>query len=166
MATFAQIQEEIGNMLDIPEEELTEEQKAEMDAYLDMLGNQEAEKVDGFAQFIKLESARAEALKEEGRRLSSKAKTAENRIAWLKNRYLTIMQNNGLKKVKGDLYSLSVRATPTVIITNENAIPDDGIYIKTKIERTPDKIAIKEGLKGGLEIPGCELGTSYSLQVR
>lgn len=89
--TFAQIQAEITAMLDIPDDELDESQRQAMDAYLEELGIQEAAKIDGFAQFIRLESMRADSLREESRRLAVRAKTAENRIGFLKNHYLEIM---------------------------------------------------------------------------
>ncbi len=49
MPTFAEIQEEIRNMLDIPDEELDEDQNAAMDEYLNELAKQESEKIDSFA---------------------------------------------------------------------------------------------------------------------
>ena len=61
--TFDDIQTEIAAMLDIPDEELTDEQRQVMEDYLDELGVAEAAKVDGFAQFIRLETASAEAMK-------------------------------------------------------------------------------------------------------
>lgn len=67
LPSFEAIQAEIQNILetydnpnnDLGEYSLTlnEEQQAELDAYLEMLGTQEAEKVDGFAQFIKMSEA-------------------------------------------------------------------------------------------------------------
>ena len=80
MPNFADIQAEIAAMLDIPDEELTDEQRQVMEDYLDELGVAEAAKVDGFAQFIRLETASAEAMKEESKRLAAKAKTKENRV--------------------------------------------------------------------------------------
>lgn len=73
MPSFSEIQEEIQNMLEISDEELNDEQKAAMDAYLDELATQEAAKVDGFAQYIKLETARALPI---GRRLWNTVSTA------------------------------------------------------------------------------------------
>ena len=77
--TFAQIQEEIRAMLDVPDEELDDAHKALMDAYLDELGQQEADKADSFAQFLKLEGERARLYRDESQRLAAKAQTAERR---------------------------------------------------------------------------------------
>lgn len=170
MPTFNSIQEEISAMLAIPDEELDPEQKAELYAYLDDLGKMEAAKVDGFGQFIRLEEDRIESLKAESKRLSDKAKSVQKRIDYLKTRYRDTMQANGLKKVQGQIYSISVRRNERV------SAPEDQqtlaklwqsfpTYIKQKMEYSADKPVIKEALKGGLEIPGCQLVESFSLQV-
>jgi hypothetical protein len=161
--TFAQIQEEIAGMLDIPDDELNEEQRLALDAYLEELGSQEQEKVDNFAQFVRIEGARAEALKAEAARLASKARTAANRISYLKERYLDAMQRNGLQKVRGQIYALSVRASDVVTITNEAILPEKFVLEKTTI--MPDKLAIKDALKKGESVPGAILDKSYSLRV-
>ena len=161
--TFAQIQEEIAGMLDIPDDELNEEQRLALDAYLEELGSQEQEKVDNFAQFVRIEGARAEALKTEAARLASKARTAANRISYLKERYLDAMQRNGLQKVRGQIYALSVRASDVVTITNEAILPEKYVMEKTTI--MPDKLAIRDALKKGEAVPGAILDKSYSLRV-
>lgn len=163
MPTFMQIQDEIAGMLAIPDDELTDEQRETMCSYLDMLGDQEADKVDAFGSFLRLESARAEALKAEAARLASKARTAANRISFLKEKYLDAMQRNGLRQVRGQVYALSVRSTDVVTITNEVMLPKRFVVEKTTI--MPDKLAIKDALKKGEAIPGAILDKSYSLRV-
>lgn len=165
MPTFEQIQTEIGAMLSIPDEELSEEQRLAMDAYLDELASTEASKVDGFGQFIRLQSALAEACKEEAKRLAVKSKTAEARINFLKAKYIASMQGAGIKKIAGHAYTLSIRENESVAITAQvETLPT--VYRKEKITVEPDKIAIRNALKGGVEIPGCTLGKTYSLQIR
>lgn len=165
MPTFETIQEEIAGMLSIPDDELTDEQRAAMDAYLDELGKQEANKVDAFGQFLRVQSATADACKKEAQRLASKSRTAEARIDWLKAKYLDIMHSNALRKVQGNAYTLSVRESDAVAVpTDLTALPE--IYLRRKESVEADKAAIKEALKAGQVIPGCELRKSYSLQVR
>lgn len=161
--TFSQIQEEIRNMLDVPDDELSDEQREVMCSYLDELGSQETDKVDAFGQFIRIEAARAEALKAEAARLASKARTAAGRIAFLKSRYLDAMQRNGLQNVRGQVYALSVRSTDIVTITDEAKLPERFAVKKTTI--MPDKLAIRDALKKGEAIPGAILDKSYSLRV-
>ena len=54
MPSFVAIQDEISAMLSVPDEDLTDEQRALMCEYLDELGSQEQDKVDAFAQFVTL----------------------------------------------------------------------------------------------------------------
>ncbi len=164
MPSFSDIQDEISSMLSIPDEDLTPEQRAAMSAYLDELAGQEADKVDAFGSFIRVESARAEACKKEAQRLANKAKTAEGRIAYLKHLYLCTMQSNGLKKVQGGAYTLSIREADSVDVTDVTSLPD--IYIRRKETVEPDKVVLREALKGGIEIPGAVLVKTQSLQVR
>lgn len=174
MPSFAAIQEEIQNILetydnadnDLGEYSLTlnEDQQAELDAYLEMLGTQEAEKVDGFAQFLRMSESQQSALKSEADRLLKRAKSLENTRNYLKMRYLQVMEAHGLKKVSGSTYTLSRRATKCVQINNEEDIPDE--LWREKVTREPDKRVIMEMLKIGKEVPGCQLAESVSLQVR
>lgn len=152
-------------MLSVPDEELTDDQRAMMDAYLDELGQQEASKVDAFGMFLKVQAATADACKKEATRLAGKAKTAEARIIWLKTKYLHIMQSNNLRKVQGNAYTLSIRESDAVTVPLDlNSLPD--IYLRRKESVEADKTVIREALKGGLDVPGCELRKQYSLQVK
>ena len=174
LPSFEAIQAEIQNILetydnpnnDLGEYSLTlnEDQQAELDAYLEMLGTQESEKVDGFAQFIKMSEAQQAALKAEADRLLKRAKALENTRNFLKSRYLEVMERHGLRKVSGSTYTLSRRATKCVQINNEEDIPDE--LWREKVTREPDKRVIMEMLKDGHEVPGCQLAESVSLQVR
>lgn len=163
--TFNDIQQEVTAMLSVPDEDLTPEQREAMELYLDELAKLESEKIDGFGQFLKLQSALAEACKEEARRLTAKAKAAESRLAWLKEHYTTTLRNSGLKTVSGSAYTISVRESVAVAVTARvDELPE--LYCRTKTTREPDKAVIKEALKEGLDIPGCALMKTYSLQVR
>lgn len=164
MATFNEIQLEIADMLAIPDEELTDGQKALLEAYLEELAEMEREKIDSFAQFAKLELERAENIEEEGRRLSAKAHAIKNRIQYLKSRYLGIMRARGLQKISGKAYTVSVRKTDAVCVQDPHAVPAE--FWREKTERNVDKLAIRDILKQGGEVPGCALESSFSLQIR
>lgn len=174
LPSFSAIQSEIENILetydnpnnDLGEYSLTlnEDQQAELDAYLEVLGTQEAEKVDGFAQFIRMSEAQQAALKAEADRLLKRARSIENTRNFLKSRYLEVMERHGLKNVSGSTYTLSRRATKCVQIINEKDIPDE--LWREKVTREPAKQDIMALLKVGKEVPGCQLVESVSLQVK
>lgn len=171
MATFAEIQEEISNMLDIPDDQLDESQRKVMDEYLDELGGQEAARVDAFSQFIRLESARAKALKEESDRLAARAKAAQNRINGFRQHYAAIMADHGLRKIQGEVYTLSLRKSESVEVDDSR----ENLFDLEKIDPTlvrcreiiePEKAKIREALKAGLALPHCRLVEKSSLQIR
>ena len=165
MATFAQIQAEIESMLSIPDNMLTDEQRATMDAYLDELGQQEADKVDGFGQFLRLQTARAEAMKEEAKRLSAAAKCIENRLERLKLYYVGVLRVSGLQRVSGKVYTLSTRKSERVEVpVNVSGLGE--AFVRRKVTIEPDKKAICDAIKSGQEVPGCRIVESYSLQVK
>ena len=174
LPSFAAIQAEIENILETYDStendlgeysmQLNDDQRAELDAYMDMLGTQEAEKVDGFAQFLRMSEAQQAALKAEADSLAKRAKSLENTRNYLKMRYLQIMERHGLKKVSGNTYTLSRRSTKCVQILEEDVIPEELWRVKTT--REPAKQDIMALLKIGKEVPGCQIAESVSLQVK
>jgi hypothetical protein len=163
MPSFTEIEREIRNILSIPDEELTDEQRQAFEEYAEMLAGQEEDKVDGFVAFIRSEDARADFLREEAKRLTNAARCIESKLARLKTHYQYTMQSHGLKRVNGKAYSVSLRATPVVLVENEQQVPT--IFWRTKTETSIDKTAVRDALKSGAVVPGCSLGKSYSLHT-
>lgn len=164
MATFEQIETEIMTMLDVSDDELTEEQKATMDAYLQELAQAEANKVDNFAQFVKVQTARAKAIREEAQRLSARARAIDNRIAGLKEYYQRNMGTFGLTKIQGGIYTVSLRHNKAVLVEDGalDALPIE--YKSIKVE--PRKTEIKRALEAGQELAGCSIVETQSLNIR
>jgi Gp157 protein len=68
-----------------------------------------------------------------------------------------LMDRAGLRKIELPAATLSIRAgVPRVIITDETALPPDCVRIRTE----PDRIAIKERMARGEQIPGAEMSNS------
>ena len=164
MPAIKDIEMEIANVLDVDEGELNEEQIMALDGYLEELAGQEASKIDGFAQFCRLQGERISALEAESKRLARRAKSLERGMNYLKGNYLHTMQEHGLQKLAGNVYAVSIRKMPVVRIEDEQAIPAE--YWTEKIERSVSKTAIKDAIKAGQEVPGACMAESYSLQVR
>ena len=165
LPTFSSIQEEISAMLALPDDELDLEQRQLMDAYLNSLGTLEARKIDNFCQFLRMESARIDALRAESQRLAGMARTAEKRITYLKTSYLGIMQTHGIyDRIRGSVYTLSIRTIPVVVVDEPDLVPQE--FWNVKEERSIDKMMVKSRLKAGHAVPGCSLKNSYTLQAR
>ena len=116
------------------------------------------EYIESIARFKALADA-ADARIKEMQRIK---KTAENIEKRLKESMQWAMKTLGKDKVEVGLHKLSLRSSTAVSITDETAIPAEYIIVETKI----DKMRIKEALKNGATIPGAELQTNTSIQIR
>lgn len=162
MPSLANIEQEIQNMLDLAEYELSEEQQQALEQYIDELGEQEADKVDRMVSFIRRQLELAEYCRREARRLSKKAMSAENVAQRLKDHYLAVMTSNGLEKIKGNAYMLRIGKTEVVDIPDDWDGIDDK-YLKVTVE--PRKADIKKALKAGEKVGGCTLAPSLFLRI-
>ncbi len=164
--SFEAIEDEISTILDLSDEELTEEEKEKVDEYLAHLGRQEAEKIDGFCKFLRFEAQRVDALKAEADYLRKRAKSAEKKITYLKGLYANIMKDKELKKIQGKVYSLSLRKSESVFVNDESIDTLDEKYVRITISKEPNKTAIKEALKNGEKISGCCLYEKYNVIIK
>lgn len=161
--SFADLQLEIQNMLEIDDNLLSEAQKDAWYKYMDELGQAEADKVDAFSSFVRIELGRAKALREEAAALTKRAKAAESKIEKLKAHYMYVMANAGLTKVSGKTHSIRVGQTKAVAVA-EGAVeflPDE--YVIRKAE--PCKSAIKDALEKGVMLPGCSIVERQHLTI-
>ena len=162
------IEMEISGVLEVIDEsgetELTEEQKADIESYLAELGQQEADKIDGFVGYCRMLEKQAKALKEEAAYLEARAKTRENTLKFLKQSYQGVMEQNGLKKLSGQLYSVSMRESKSCRVEDESLIPEE--YWTVKTTRTLSKADALAAMKRGESVPGCAIGITHSLMLR
>ena len=121
------------------------------------------EKSDNYVKMIKNLDADVEAYKNQEKIFNKKRKTAENKIAWLKKNLQSSMELQGRKKVKTELFTISIQKnTPSLDITSEDNIGDE--YYK--IERTLNKKDLLNDIKEGLIIDGVGIKQTESLRIR
>jgi hypothetical protein len=110
-------------------------------------------KVEQIIAVCKNEQAYADALKEESKNLSERAKATENRIASMKDYIARSLETAGKKSLKAGIHQVSVRApSKSVEITDASAIPPEFVEYDTVIN--PDKLAIKHQIEAGIDVPG------------
>lgn len=99
-------------------------------------------KIENCAKYIKNLSSNLEALKAETDRLNARMKTINNAISDMKARMLSALKETGIEKVKGELFTISVRANggklPVIVDVKTEDLPDDLV----KIEEKPDLEAL------------------------
>ncbi len=85
-----------------------------------------------------------------------------NRLGEIAGEYLrNNMEASGISKIQCPLFSITlVAGRDSVAISDESAIPDDFLNVKTVI--SPDKTAIAKALKDGQEVAGASLQRGQS----
>lgn len=110
-------------------------------------------KVEQILAVCKNESAHAEALREESKRLAERARLSENRVARLKEYVARSLETAGKKSITAGLHEVTVREpSRSVEITDSGALPAQFVEYETTIKA--DKLAIKKLIDAGQEVPG------------
>lgn len=126
-------------------------------------------KADGYGSYVADQTARAAAIKEEEQRLAKRRKAIENRLARLKAYAAETLHFMGKTKVEGELYTLTVQATPPRAVLNDDVLPSNlppGFVrvIPEKVE--PNMAEILSALKDGAELPFARMERGLTLRVR
>ena len=120
-----------------------------------------SEKIENIALWIKNLEADAEAFKKEEEAFEERKKAAANKAESLR-RYLDTALNG--QKFATERVSVSFRSSKAVQIAENTELPAE--YIKTKVEKMPDKKKIGDALKNGIAVPGCALVTNRNIQIK
>lgn len=170
--TFAEIEHAINGILAAYEDTaegmgddtaLMEQFNAEVEATIAALGNEEADKIDGYGQFISKLEAEEARLATVIKNLSARKKSISGKIDAIKGHLLAVMELFGQKKISGNVFVASIREGKSVGITDPNIIPES---FRRVIPETwePDKKAIKEALAVG-DVPGAVIVTSRNVHI-
>ena len=174
MANIYELTGQFLQLLDMLEDEEVDEQ-----VIMDTLESVEYEiedKADGYAKIIKALEVDVDGIQKENDRLTSRKKTYENRIKWLKQNLEMCMRATGKKKFTTDLFSFNIQKNGgkrklTIDVDVEN-IPEE-YRIKQPDAVNGDKLReyLKEngleGQDGSLNCEWCHLEPQgESLRIR
>ena len=113
-------------------------------------------KTTNVAKYIKNLEHTAEGIKEVESRQRKRRNSIEVKIKYLKEYLRHNLEKTNTEKVESSEISITIQKNPhKVVITDENIIPSD--FFETKELHSIDKAKVKEALKNGDEVPGCEL---------
>jgi len=130
---------------------------------LDEIQGELTEKADNIVRYMRNLNAEAEALKAEETALYKKRKAAENKAERLKAYLAAQMTLCGLRELRAGLFKLRFQPTaPAISIVDESAVPEKFHRVKVEI----DKLAIRDALKNGEEVPGIEVQRGETLVIR
>lgn len=130
----------------------------------DQLDAARSDKMEAVGIFIKGLASDAAELRSEEKALAERRKSKEKKAERLKAYLLRSMQCLGDKKFETSRVAVIIRKSDVTVIDEPDAIP--ARYVKEKIERQPDKAAIKKAIKAGEEIRGAHIETRENLGVK
>lgn len=133
---------------------------------LDGLAGDLEHKAVNVAALARSLEATAEQIKDAERQMKARREAIERRAEQLRAYLLGALRHAGIRKVSAPLLVLAVRATPAAVEVEDAAqIPAEFMRTPEPPPPTPDKLAIREALKAGRNVPGCRLVTGERLHI-
>lgn len=121
-----------------------------------------SDKVEATALYLRELDAEAKAAKDEADRMIARVKSMQKRSDYIKSMLLDALHATG--KVKTARVTVSIRTTKAVEIAEGANLPEAYTTVKTTV--SPNKVAIKQALIDGIEVPGCHIEERESVQIR
>lgn len=168
MASLYELTGDYAKFAEIAQQgDLDDDMQAILDDALANLADDIEVKLEGYAKVIKNFESDIEGLKKEEDRLAGKRRTLENRVKSMKTAMCAAMIATGKLKVKGDLFSFTVR-------NNAPSVVMDTYYVynvpeKYLIPQAPkiDRKLLAEDLKDGASLEGiAHLESSQSILIK
>ncbi|WBK39639.1 hypothetical protein CB452P1_000055 [Clostridium phage CB452P1] len=119
-------------------------------------------KLENTIKYIKNLEANVLAFKDEEKKLSAKRKVLENRVSSLKEYLKNYLQYKDIKSKQLGLFKISLRKSESVNIIDETLIKEEYKIIKTDVNKT----LIKQALKSGEIIEGAEIKQNQNLNIK
>lgn len=161
MSSLYALQDEIKNIMDTEFEEADKDKVIE---YLSDLHHQRKDKIDALAFVIRQKENEIEFLKSEQALLATKSKSIDNKIKSLKTYIKQVMIGNDLTSIKGYTTTMFLKNTTSVVIDNEEELPDE--MVKIELKKTPNKNKIKDSILDNELVKGAHLEYNTSLVIR
>jgi hypothetical protein len=168
MASLYELTGDYAKFAEIAQQgDLDDDMQAMLDDALANLTDDIEVKLESYAKVIKNFESDIEGLKKEEDRLAGKRKTLENRVKSMKTAMRDAMIATGKLKVKGDLFSFTVRNNAPSVVMDVNYIED--VPEKYLIAQEPkiDRKLLAEDIKSGADLEGiAHLESSQSILIK
>lgn len=120
-------------------------------------------KIEACCIVVKETEAEAEAIKAEEKRLKARRERKEKEAARLREYVQRCMEQSGARKIDTPRVCVTSRSSKYVNVYDEAKVPR--MFMAEKITESVDKKAVREAIKDGIEVPGCELSERISLKI-
>lgn len=121
-------------------------------------------KLENIAIYAKNLASEASAIKEEEKMLAERRKRLEAKCERLKGILINAMKEDGNKKITSSRFEAVLRDSKKTEILDIDKIPED--YIVTKVEKNPDKTAIKKAIEEGQEVAGATVIVNTTITIK
>lgn len=134
---------------------------------LEQVGGELSAKALSVVRVITNHDSDVAALDTEIARLMARKKSIAARREWLDGYLLNNMQLSGISEIKCPAFTIRLRENPpSVVVTDDAAIPAKYMRVPPPPMAAPDKAEIKRALLAGLEIPGCKLDRKIRVEIK
>ena len=124
-------------------------------------------KAQNYGFVIRNMTATADAIKEAETQMAARRKAIENRVMHVKERLKTGMEIAGVSKLECPHFVIAIQKNaPSVEIFEPALVPAEFMRQLEPPPPAPDKIAIKEAIKRGDDVPGAMLVQSTRLAIK
>ena len=154
---FRQAAQQLGD-LDLPDEVI-------QDTLESLSGDLEL-KASNVALFSRNLAATAEAIKQAEAGMAARRQAIEARVKRLKDYLMTCMELAGVRKIEGPYLRMAIRENPaSVDVFDAAQVPAEYMRWPEPPPPTPDKVAIKNAIRAGVDVPGAKLSYSKRLEI-
>ncbi|MEN9885570.1 MAG: hypothetical protein RL758_148 [Pseudomonadota bacterium] len=162
-ALYLIAQEYRADLEKLAELELDEQTVADT---LESLGGELEQKAQNVALFIRGLEADADAMRQWAKDATDRAKAMEQRAERMRDYLASCMQSCQIEKIIGPGVELGFRKSSAVVIDDQDLIPADYMRTKPAPPPEPDKKAIADAIKAGLDVPGAHVEQRKTLQIK
>ena len=131
---------------------------------LEQLQAERQQKLENIALYIKNLDSDAAAIKAEEEALASRRKRTEKKAERLRNLLIHSMAENGDTDFTTARCACKIKNSERTEILDVNLIPDE--FINVKVEKSPDKTAIKKAIKAGAEVAGATIVVNTTINIK
>lgn len=121
-------------------------------------------KLENIALYIKNLAVEASAIKEEENTLKERRKRLESKCERLEGILINAMKQDGNKKITSPRFEAVLRDNKKTEIRDASLIPEE--FLNVKVEKTPDKTAIKKAIEAGQDVAGAELIINTTISIK
>jgi hypothetical protein len=99
--------------------------------------------------------------------MAARAKAARKRAEWLREYVRGAMEHTGIERIECPHFRMTLRANPEAVdVFDAGQVPAQFMRQPEPPPAAPDKTAIKQALKDGVDVPGARLVRGQRLEVR